>query len=159
NFGNGDISNTQHPSKTYSTHGTYSVKLISTSDKGCKDSLSRNIVVYPPISSNTISPDQVICQGATASSLTGSNPSGGTGTFVYQWQSSSDSINWSDMAGKTSRDLSAQALYNTTYFRRIVTSAPCDSNQRSISDTVRIIVTPGITNNSISPHDTICAYF
>lgn len=32
--------------KTFSADGTYTVKLVETSDKGCKDSVSRNLVVY-----------------------------------------------------------------------------------------------------------------
>jgi PKD repeat protein len=46
-FGNGNTSNSPSPSaQTYSSTGTYSVKLVITNSKGCKDSLSKNIYVY-----------------------------------------------------------------------------------------------------------------
>ncbi len=46
----GDVSgpsNEQHPVHIYAVGGNYNVKLVLTSDFGCKDSITQSIVVYP----------------------------------------------------------------------------------------------------------------
>jgi PKD repeat protein len=45
-FGDGTSSSQNNPSKTYSTYGNYTVKLKIVSDKGCSDSLSKQVLVY-----------------------------------------------------------------------------------------------------------------
>ncbi len=46
-FGDGDSSTAASPSKAYSKAGTYQVKLITTSNNGCMDSISKEIIIYP----------------------------------------------------------------------------------------------------------------
>ena len=46
-FGDGAISNLANPTHSYSIAGTYTVKLITVSNNGCKDSISKIITVYP----------------------------------------------------------------------------------------------------------------
>lgn len=46
-FGNGDTSILINPNITYNTANVYSVKLISTSNNGCKDSITKTITVNP----------------------------------------------------------------------------------------------------------------
>ncbi|HRS58448.1 MAG TPA: PKD domain-containing protein, partial [Bacteroidia bacterium] len=46
-FGDGNVSSSQNPTHSYSAAGTYSVKLMVTTDKGCIDSVIKNVVVYP----------------------------------------------------------------------------------------------------------------
>jgi hypothetical protein len=46
------------------------------------------ITVNPVIAANTITADQTICTSTTPTSLSGSTPTGGSGTYGYQWQSS-----------------------------------------------------------------------
>lgn len=46
-FGNGQNSTLQNPVYTYTVAGTYAVTLIVTTDNGCKDTLVKNVVVYP----------------------------------------------------------------------------------------------------------------
>ncbi len=47
NFGDGNSSTTQSPQHLYNSPGTYNVTLISTSSKGCRDTLSRTVVQHP----------------------------------------------------------------------------------------------------------------
>ena len=47
NFGDGNTAAQQHPKHLYTASGTYVVRLIVTSDKGCKDTTTRSIIVYP----------------------------------------------------------------------------------------------------------------
>ena len=47
NYGDGNGSNSSDPSHTYSTNGSYNVKLLATSSMGCKDSLNKSISIHP----------------------------------------------------------------------------------------------------------------
>ncbi len=47
-FGNNTTSSLTNPTAIYTYPGTYQVKLIATSAAGCKDSISKNMVVYGP---------------------------------------------------------------------------------------------------------------
>ncbi|MEA3494859.1 MAG: PKD domain-containing protein [Bacteroidota bacterium] len=47
NFGDSNISDSQNTSHVYSNYGTFNVKLTVTSDKGCKDSMTKTVIVYP----------------------------------------------------------------------------------------------------------------
>lgn len=46
-LGDGSLSANQSPSHAYSQPGTYTITLITTSDNGCKDTLSKNTTVNP----------------------------------------------------------------------------------------------------------------
>jgi len=46
NFGNSTTSAVTNPRLKYATAGNYSIKLLVTTDKGCKDSLSKPITIY-----------------------------------------------------------------------------------------------------------------
>ncbi len=46
-FGNGSTSTQQNPSSTYTTVGTYQIKLVVEDQEGCKDSITKSIVVTP----------------------------------------------------------------------------------------------------------------
>jgi len=45
-FGNGDFSNDQSPTYTYTTAGTYGVELISVNNDGCADTIVKTVEVY-----------------------------------------------------------------------------------------------------------------
>lgn len=47
NFGNGQTSTSSDPTISYSTSGNHSVTLVVTSVGGCKDTLVKDVVVYP----------------------------------------------------------------------------------------------------------------
>ncbi|MCB0400764.1 MAG: PKD domain-containing protein [Flavobacteriales bacterium] len=46
-FDNGNTSAIQNPSENYGGEGVYNVELVVTTDNGCKDTISKNIEVYP----------------------------------------------------------------------------------------------------------------
>lgn len=55
-FGDGNTSTAQSPSYQYAAAGTYTVRLIITSNNGCTDSVSTNIDIYPvPVAGFTTS--------------------------------------------------------------------------------------------------------
>ena len=66
-FGDGGVSNTQNPSHTYITYGTYSVTLIASSTGTCADTIMDTVTVYPlPVVSFL---SDTLCLGDTASFL------------------------------------------------------------------------------------------
>jgi hypothetical protein len=95
------------------------------------------------LTAGTIGSAQTICYGITPAALTQlSAPENGTGTYAFQWQSSTDNVSWSDIAGASQQDYAPAALTTTTYFRRTVNSG----NYLSVnSASVQITVSPLIS--------------
>lgn len=52
-------------------------------------------------------------------------PTGGNGSYTYQWQSSPDGITWSDIPSETSATFTPSTISATTYYRRGVSSGRC----------------------------------
>ncbi|MBC7384292.1 MAG: T9SS type A sorting domain-containing protein [Bacteroidia bacterium] len=93
----------------------------------------------PAIANNTISAAQSICNGSTPTALTGSIPTGGTGTYTYLWISSTTSATIAfDSASGTNntQSYSPAALTTTTWFRRIVTSSIAKDTSAAVQITV-----------------------
>ena len=129
----------------------------ASADGACAPVVSNvvTITVTPAVTPGSIGFDQTICLGATPASLTSTaGPGGGTGTFAYQWQSSGNNANWNDIAGATDAGYAPGPLSNTTYYRRQVSSGLCGP---VYSNSVAIIVLPGLVAGSIAADQTICA--
>ncbi|MBA4197828.1 MAG: hypothetical protein C0459_09770, partial [Chitinophaga sp.] len=100
------------------------------------------VKVQQAINNNTISSTQIVCKNVAADTLRGNTPTGGNGIYNYQWQQSSDSISWNDIAGAVSKNYFAGILTQKTFYRRIITSGACVANQQSISNIISITVNP-----------------
>ncbi len=105
---------------------------------------------FPGITNNSISiASRTVCYGYTPAAITGSTPANGNGVFTYTWQDSTNSTTqWQNISGYvnvTSKDFQPPVLTSTTSYRRITISYPCDS----VSNSIKIIVQPLITNNNI----------
>jgi hypothetical protein len=124
---------------TPATSGTYSA--VVTNAAGCQSaSVSSSIIVGVTASSN-----QTICAGTSPANLTLSGS-----TTTVQWQSSTDNITFTSIAGATSTTLSAAqmgTLNSTRYYRASYTNGACPS---SVSTTVTITVTSSPTLTSTS---------
>lgn len=83
NFGDGNTSTSKTPDHTYSSKGTYTVKLVATSSLGCSDSLTKQVVVDNVIVAGFNTND--ICLGDTAFFANTTNTSCGT-ISAYQWK-------------------------------------------------------------------------
>ncbi|HMN06973.1 MAG TPA: hypothetical protein PKD45_14745, partial [Flavobacteriales bacterium] len=98
----------------------------------------------PDLMGNTINGNQTVCAGTVPADITGSTPQYVLPTIVrnnspsaypslgnaatYQWQVSSDSLNWVDIVGATGQNLSGSALGEVaqkTYVRRIIGGDAC----------------------------------
>jgi RHS repeat-associated protein len=123
----------------------------------CNYSATRVVTIVPPLSSVSASPaaQSVNCGGA-ASTLSCSLPTKGDGTYNYQWQTSTDNINWSLVSGANNSTYTPTGFpaSGTTYYRVIVTSF--DYTQYSNSCSLTGTSTPPLTGGNItSPLTTI----
>ncbi|MCX6271871.1 MAG: hypothetical protein NTU44_11745, partial [Bacteroidetes bacterium] len=60
------------------------------------------VTVYPDFVVGSISADQTICAGNAPAQLTRVAPTGGNTPYSYQWQSSTDNSNFSDIPNAAS---------------------------------------------------------
>ena len=118
----------------------------------CTPDTSQGILIQvnPPISNNSITPAQTICDGSTPGLLSGSSPSGGAFTYTFTWESSPDGVTWA-AAGGALADYQPSALSATTYYRRIVSSTLCGPDT---TPALRIWVNPIPT--VAATNDVIC---
>jgi len=130
---------------------TYSIS-SATGANGCTNNSinsSVTITVLPALQNNSISQDQTICDGFGPQTLTGTNVSGGDGTYSYLWENSttSNSAGFNPAAGTNNTpDYDPGSLSQTSWFRRTVTSASCAGN----SNVVKITLNPPIINNQLN---------
>jgi len=117
---------------------------------GCSLASSNNVVITinPAIANNNITPPAttVFCAGGDPAVITGNTPTGGNGTYTYQWQSSADNITFADISGAVAANYDPPLIFATTYYRRTVLSATCTQN----SNVVTITVQPQLANNILT---------
>lgn len=115
---------------------TYYVRAFAVNSFGTSYGQEYSITTpYTPIFDNTISQDQTVCEGVVANTLVGSTPTGGDGTYEYQWIMSTDGENWTESTLSslaTGKDLEMRQLFTTTYFCRVVRS-------NSVVDTSNVV--------------------
>ncbi|TDG37374.1 PKD domain-containing protein [Pedobacter changchengzhani] len=117
----------------------------------CPPTFAETAVNYYPTVVNTISGSATpVCSGQNMT-IIGDAPTGGTGIYTYQWQSSADGTNFTDISGETSKDLGLTVL-TTQYYQRIVNSNVCTS----ISNIVKITALPSLANNTITATQAVC---
>ena len=123
---------------------------------GCVNTATVTVTVNAPNSSFTagaIAADQVICSGSVPNAFTSTiAASGGTGTINYQWQRSTDNINFTDIAGATAASYTPGATTQLTYFRR---GASTSVNTVLYTSSVKVTpLTPPVISGGING---ICA--
>jgi gliding motility-associated-like protein len=107
NFGDGTTSTFQNPIKTYNTPGTYDVRLVVTSDKGCVDTMIKSITIYPAVSANfTATPSVCVFDTILITNNSSGNISG------YSWD-------FGNAANSTSPN-PTNIIYNTPGTKQIV---------------------------------------
>jgi gliding motility-associated-like protein len=113
------------------------------------------LTVLPALTAGSIGTNQTVCTGSTPAALTSTAaPTGGTGTFTYQWESSLDNTNWTAISGATGATFAPGPLTATTFFRRQVSSGGCAT---APSNVVTLTVAPALTAGSIAASQAICA--
>jgi hypothetical protein len=117
------------------------------------NSTSALITVNPTSVAGTISSSQTICTGTQPANLT---LAGNTGTI--QWQSSTDNVTYTDIAGATSATLTGATIGNLsvlTYFRVVVTNSPCVAFN-SAPVTISMILSPTFANLQFPSSGNVC---
>jgi len=80
-------------------------------------------IVFVPFTGGSAGVSQTICYNTAPAVLSQiTPPTGASGTYTFQWQSSPDNLIWSYIQGATSSDYLPPALNANTYYRRVVTS-------------------------------------
>jgi gliding motility-associated-like protein len=145
NFGDGNTASTTHASHSYTSAGTYVVKLVVTSNNGCKDSVQQNVTVYPqPLSNFTINST---AQCVNGNSFNFTNTSAiSSGTFSSAW-------NFGDGNTASSTDATHSYTNAGSYNVQLITTSN-NGCKDSVTQTVTVNPkpTPGFTIND----DTQC---
>ncbi len=110
--------------------------------------------VHPDYNVGSISGDQTICYNTVPTAILGTAPTGGDGTYTYQWQSSTNNVTFLDIPGATQIDYQSGALTTTTYFRQVQSSGSgCGiENTNTVTVTVYNEFLPG----NATGNQTIC---
>ena len=134
----------------------YRVNIISNTGCGSAYTNSIKIKVYPLFVGASINKSQTICYNSAPDTIRLlTNPIGGSGTYFYQWQSSTDSINWFSINGQNGTKLKMANLFQTTYVRLF---NQCNLGcGLQISNAIKIKVLSGIyTKPRITQAQSIC---
>jgi len=122
----------------------YRIRGVGTNPAAIVSDNGQDLTISSSVQNNVIGSDQTILSGALPQPLTGSQPTGGNGSYyAYQWQSSitGPSSGYTNITGATSKDYAPPALTQTTWYRRRVISGNCGA---SFSNVVQITVAPKI---------------
>ncbi|MFT3822916.1 MAG: DUF6443 domain-containing protein [Chitinophagaceae bacterium] len=109
------------------------------------------VIVYATLDPGALSPATLsINYNTSPGLLSGTTPSGGSGSFTYQWQSSADNSSWSNVSGATGLNYTPSSLTATTYFRRLVTSAGTTVSTNTVAIMVYAALQPGTASPLLS---------
>lgn len=101
-----------------------SFRIVYTDLCGTLNSNKTNIVVYPVFNPGTVGNAQTICYNTAPALLVNLvSPTGGDGTYTYQWESSPNGFApWSTILGANSASYQPPVLTTPVYYHRVVTS-------------------------------------
>src|SRR6185437_11483643 len=98
----------------------YQLQITDVTCGGPVTTASVKITVDAVLSAGTIGTNQTICYNASPANLTNTGgPTGGSGAYTYQWQSSPDNSTWTSISGATNNNLTGATigtLTTSTYF-------------------------------------------
>src|SRR6056300_1652075 len=135
-----------------STTTTYTV--TGTDANGCVNTASSTITVGSSLTAGAIAGNTTICSGGDPAAFTSSSSaSGGTGSYTYEWESSTNSgSTWSAISSSNSTTYDVPSgLTQTTQYRRKVS----DGSNTAYSNTLTVTVNanPTITSSVTSVCD------
>ncbi|NDP22164.1 MAG: T9SS type A sorting domain-containing protein [Paludibacter sp.] len=125
----------------------YRVRATSTYGCGTINSANTKVEVYTELKPSTIGNAQTICYNTTPLLLQQATlPTGGNGTYSYQWQTSTDDLTFSNISNQISIQYQAGNLTNSTIYRLQVTSS-CGI---VYTPSIKVTVLPNIVSPQIS---------
>ncbi|MDR2407743.1 MAG: DUF11 domain-containing protein [Bacteroidales bacterium] len=117
--------------------------LVTINSENCIHTDTVRVGVYAPLSGGSIIPNtaQEYCYGGVQPliHLGTALPTGGSGNYTYQWESSTNSIDFSTLGVLTQTYEINTSLSQTTWLRRAVTDAVCG---KVYSDVAQITIHP-----------------
>jgi len=150
--GMGTIMNGPAPNNLISVNwtgsGTCTLQVTETNGTCTGNPVNILITVLPGLLSGTAGTDQTICYNDTPLPITSTAPTGGDGTYTYQWESSIDGgATWVSLAGATSLTYAPGALTQTMVYHLIQTSG--GSCGTVTTNSVTITVQPQVITSPI----------
>lgn len=100
--GSGNISATVTNATAVNQMTTFTI--LATAPNGCQRTITATLTVYPVMTTPGIEDSQVVCAGSRPTTFFITTPvTGGSGTYTYQWQSSTTSATgpWANIPGAT----------------------------------------------------------
>lgn len=146
-FTSGSSSGTPCP-QVYVTWTGSGTLYVTTSNGNANLSVS----VSSSVTGGTVSPSsQTINYNTTPGSISCPQATGGSCSplYSYQWQSSVDDVNFSNISGATGQNYSPGQLTQTSYFRRFVDETVGGTTAYSTVSTV--VVNPALNAGTLSP--------
>jgi len=115
------------------TATTYYKRVVTCS--GSTAFVTALVTVYPQLQSGSISPATQAINYNTVPSALSISPSGGSGTYSYQWYSSPNGTTWTLISGASAATYAPAALTLTAYYKCVVTSngATATSNTATVT--------------------------
>jgi len=140
--------------KVLSATTYYRRKVITSECAALNASNVITLTLLTSASKNTITAPSMLnfCNSGDPGIIRGS-PVKATGQVDYQWQQSTDSVNFINIGGATSIEYDPPPLTVTTYFRRLITSTPCNMGTPSNIVKMMVVATPIPT---VSAEQTVC---
>ncbi len=125
------------------TNTTWYRRLVSSgscSGVAANTSAVAQIIVLSPIAANTLTAPitTTFCQSGDPDVIVGATPTGGDGTYAYQWQVSTVNAvsGFTDVAAATSISYDPPVITSNTWYRRLVTSNACTATSTAVAFTV-----------------------
>lgn len=112
------------------------------------------VTPLPAVVGGTIGTSGTFCSTASVGLTQTAAPSGGDGSYTYQWQSSSDNLTYTNIGGATSATYTVPSLVATTYYRRATVS--CGGTAYSNVVTLQLGAGTSITQQPPSTY-TVCS--
>lgn len=135
----------QNPQHTYTTPGTYSIKLIVANTNGNDTMVRNNFITVDPVPVADAGAPKTICGGDNVNIGGSPSGSGGTGTLTYLWTPSTG------LSSSTVANPQCSATQTTDYTLIV-------SDQNGCADTTTVLVTVNPAPiASAGPNKSICA--
>jgi len=153
------ISGTLSHSILSTTTQTTTFAITATAANGCSSSSNATVTVYAPLVAPIISSAQTVCVFSTPTTLTSTLPSGGSGTYTYQWQKSPNASGgpWTNV-GTNSLTYTPALINigdNDSYYQLVTTNLCGTITSNTIS--VEVITNVGFTFNlTNTPSGALC---
>jgi len=157
--GSGTISNGAAPnnliSVTWTNPGTCQLQVIETHGSCTGLPVTIQVTVLPALVPGTAGSDQTISFNSTPAPITATAPTGGDGSYTYQWESSIDGgVTWDIISGAGSLTYAPGPLTQTTRYRLSQSSfAGCGSVYTNM---VIITVESTLVAGTATADQTIC---